>query len=93
LVPQQHPIFSFAQDSIHEIFVAAADTELQVLNEAYMQDEKPTLRRRAHTILLSNRGYTINQISNIRAVRVVVLPVGTDCWSWVHGIHWAATAC
>jgi hypothetical protein len=49
--------------------VATADTERQVLNEAFMQGEKPTLRRSAHTILLSNRGYTINQISYILAVR------------------------
>jgi hypothetical protein len=49
--------------------VAAADTECQVLNEAFMQGEKPTLRRSAHTILLRNRGDTINQISNILVVR------------------------
>lgn len=46
-----------------------SDTEFQVLNDAYMQGEKPTLRRRAHAILLSNKGYTINQISDILAVR------------------------
>jgi hypothetical protein len=46
-----------------------SDTDLQALNDAYMQGEKPTLRRRAHGILLSNKGYTINQISDILAVK------------------------
>ena len=46
-----------------------SDTDLQVLNDAYMQGEKPALRRRAHAILLSNKGYTINQISDILAVK------------------------
>jgi transposase len=46
-----------------------SDTDLQVLSDAYIQGEKPALRRRAHAILLSNKGYTINQISDILAVR------------------------
>ena len=29
-----------------------SDTDLQVLSDAYMQSEKPALRRRAHAILL-----------------------------------------
>jgi hypothetical protein len=37
--------------------------EFQVLNDACMQGEKPTLRHRVHAILLSNKGYAINQIS------------------------------
>lgn len=48
-------------------------TDIQELNEAYLYDEKPTLRRRAHAILLSNNEQTINQISKI-------LSVGRDTW-------------
>lgn len=57
-----------------------SDTDLQVLNYAYMQGEKPALRRRAHAILLSNKGYTINQISDILAVRRGTVSIWLDAW-------------
>lgn len=57
-----------------------SDTDLQVLNDAYMQGEKPALRRRAHAILLSNKGYTINQISDILAVRRGTVSIWFDAW-------------
>lgn len=57
-----------------------SDTDLQVLNDAYMQGEKPALRRRAHAILLSNKGYTINQISDILAVRRGAVSMWLKAW-------------
>lgn len=51
-------------------FVAPlTDFEQQTLTSAYQHDEKRTLRRRAHAILLSHQGNTINQISKILQVR------------------------
>lgn len=57
-----------------------SDTDLQVLSDAYMQSEKPALRRRAHAILLSNKGYTINQISDILAVRRGAVSMWLKAW-------------
>lgn len=57
-----------------------SDTDLQVLNDAYMQGEKPALRRRAHAILLSNKGYTINQISDILAVKRGAVSIWLNAW-------------
>ena len=57
-----------------------SDTDLQVLSDAYMQSEKPALRRRAHAILLSNKGYTINQISDIHAVRRGAVSMWLKAW-------------
>ena len=57
-----------------------SDTDLQVLNDVYMQGEKPALRRRAHAILLSNKGYTINQISDIFAVRRGAVSIWLKAW-------------
>ena len=42
-----------------------SDTNLQVLMDAYQQGEKPAFRRRAHAIMLSHKGYTMVQISDI----------------------------
>ncbi|WP_339934452.1 hypothetical protein [Vreelandella glaciei] len=42
-----------------------SDTDLQALMVTYTHGKKPALRRRAHTIVLSHRGHTINQICNI----------------------------
>lgn len=51
-------------------FVAPlTDAEEQTLNSAYHHGEKRALRRRAHAILLSAQGHTINQISEILQVR------------------------
>lgn len=51
-------------------FVAPlTDSEQQKLSSAYHHGEKRALRRRAHAILLSNQGHTINQISQILEVR------------------------
>lgn len=44
-------------------------SEQQTLSSAYHHGEKRALRRRAHAILLSNQGHTINQISQILEVR------------------------
>lgn len=45
------------------------EAEQQTLTSAYQHGEKPALRRRAHAILLSDQGHTINQISEILQVR------------------------
>ena len=51
-------------------FVAPlTDSEEQTLTSAYHHGEKRALRRRAHAILLSAQGRTINQISEILQVR------------------------
>ena len=57
-----------------------SDTDLQVLSDAYIQGEKPALRRRAHAILLSNKGYTINQISDILAIRRGAVSIWLKAW-------------
>ena len=47
-------------------FIASlSDSEQQALTSAYQHGEKRALRRRAHAILLSHQGHTINQISEI----------------------------
>lgn len=46
-----------------------SDSEQQTLTSAYQDGEKRALRRRAHAILLSHQGHTINQISEILQVR------------------------
>ncbi|MCK0716484.1 IS630 family transposase [Chromohalobacter sarecensis] len=45
------------------------DAEQQTLTSAYQHGEKRALRRRAHAILLSGQGHTINQISEVLQVR------------------------
>ena len=51
-------------------FVAPlTEPEQQTLTSAYHHGEKRALRRRAHAILLSDQGHTINQISEILQVR------------------------
>lgn len=51
-------------------FVAPlTDSEQQMLSSAYHRSEKRALRHRAHAILLSHQGHTINQISQILEVR------------------------
>ena len=46
-----------------------SDSEQQTLTSAYQDGEKRALRRRAHAILLSHQGHTINKISEILQVR------------------------
>ena len=51
-------------------FVAPlTDAEQQTLSSAYHYGEKRALRRRAHAVLLSHQGHTINHISQILEVR------------------------
>ena len=65
-------------------FVAPlTDSEQQTLTSAYHHGEKRALRRRAHAILLSDKGHTINQITEI-------LQVGRDAVSrWLK--QWEAS--
>ncbi len=43
-------------------FIASlSDSEQQALTSAYQHGEKRALRRRAHAILLSHQGHTINR--------------------------------
>lgn len=44
------------------------ESEQQLLTSAYHHGEKRALRHRAHAILLSDQGHTINQISEILQV-------------------------
>jgi transposase len=48
---------------------ALTKPEQQALTSAYYNGEKPALRRRAHAILLSDQGHTVNEISGILKVR------------------------
>ncbi|MGP9768817.1 IS630 family transposase, partial [Halomonas sp. AOP13-D3-9] len=51
-------------------FVASlTQSEHQTLTSTYHHGEKRALRRRAHAILLSDRGHTIDQISEVLQVR------------------------
>ncbi len=45
-----------------------------------MQSERQALRRRTHAILLSNKGYSINQISDILAVRRGTVSIWLNAW-------------
>lgn len=57
-----------------------SDTDLQALMEAYTHAEKPALRRRAHAIVLSHKGYSINQISDILAITRETVSLWFDAW-------------
>lgn len=57
-----------------------SDSDLQALTEAYQYGEKPTLRRRAHAILLSAKGYGINQITDILAMTRETVSTWIDTW-------------
>lgn len=56
------------------------DSDLQALTEAYQRGEKPALRRRAHAIVLSHKGYTINQISDILLATRETVSLWLDAW-------------
>ncbi len=57
-----------------------SDIDLQALNDAYRQGDKLALRRRAHAILLSHKGYTLNQISDILAVTRATVSLWFEAW-------------
>lgn len=57
-----------------------SDAEIQALSDACEHGEKPALRRRAHGILLSNNGHTLNQISKKLAVRRDTVGRWLDAW-------------
>ncbi|WP_406565596.1 IS630 family transposase [Halomonas jincaotanensis] len=68
-------------------FVATlSDTDLQVLMEAYQQGEKPAFRRRAHAIVLSHKGHTIDQISDILGATRETVANWLSAWE-AHGIE------
>lgn len=52
-----------------KLSITLAPDEYKALDEAYQHGEKPAFRRRAHAILLSHQGYTVNQISDVLDVR------------------------
>lgn len=57
-----------------------SDTEIQSLRDASQHASKPAQRRRAHGILLSHKGYTINQISEILEVRRETVARWLSAW-------------
>lgn len=57
-----------------------SDTEIQSLRDASQHASKPAQRRRAHGILLSHKGYTINQISEILEVRRETVARWLNAW-------------
>lgn len=62
-------------------FVASlTDAEQQVLSTAYHDDEKRALHRRSHAILLSDQGYTIQQICDILQVKRNTVSIWLKSW-------------
>ncbi|WP_311947051.1 IS630 family transposase [Halomonas piscis] len=57
-----------------------SESELHTLLSAYHHGEKRALRRRAHAILLSDQGHTINQISEILQVRRDAVSIWLKKW-------------
>lgn len=57
-----------------------SDSEQQTLLSAYNHDDKRALRRRAHAILLSDKGHTINQIIEILQVRRDAVSIWLKKW-------------
>lgn len=57
-----------------------SDPDCHALSDAYRHGEKSALRRRAHAILLSHNDHTINQISEILAVRRDTVSRWIDAW-------------
>lgn len=57
-----------------------SDTDRQILNDAQMQSHKPALRRRAHAILLSDKGYAIKQITTIVAASRGTVSIWLNNW-------------
>ncbi|NOG31886.1 IS630 family transposase [Halomonas sp. TBZ9] len=50
-------------------FISLTPDQQRIVNNAYQYGEKRALRRRAHAILLSHKGHTINQIRDILGVK------------------------
>ena len=50
-------------------FISLTPDQQPIVNDAYQHGEKRALRRRAHAILLSHKGHTINQIRDILGVK------------------------
>ncbi|AJY48935.1 hypothetical protein KO116_00427 [Halomonas sp. KO116] len=50
-------------------FNALTPDQKSIVNDTYQHGEKRALRRRAHAILLSHKGHTINQIHGILGVK------------------------
>ncbi len=57
-----------------------SDAEVQSLRDASKNASKPAQRRRAHGILLSHKGYTINQISEILDVQRDTVTRWLNAW-------------
>lgn len=57
-----------------------SDTDLQALMTTHTYGKKPALRRRAHAIVLSHQGHTINQICNILSVTRETVSLWFDAW-------------
>jgi|TARA_R110002012_G_C11545232_1_gene601856 transposase len=50
-------------------FISLTPEQQLILNDAYQHGVKRALRRRAHAILLSHKGHSINQIHDILGVK------------------------
>ena len=50
-------------------FISLTPDQQLIVNDAYQHGAKRALRRRAHAILLSHKGHSINQIRNILGVK------------------------
>ena len=57
-----------------------SDTDLQTLMATYTYGVKPALRRRAHAIVLSHQGHTIDQICKILSVTRETVSLWFDAW-------------
>src|SRR5690554_6468958 len=57
-----------------------SDENIQALTEAYTYADQPGLRRRAHAILLSHKGYPINQISDILTIHRETVSLWLSKW-------------
>ncbi len=57
-----------------------SDADRQSLMMTYTYGEKPALRRRAHAIVLSHQGHTIDQICTILSVTRETVSLWFDAW-------------
>ena len=57
-----------------------SDADLQALMTTYTYGKKPALRRRAHAIVLSHQGHTINHICKILSVTRETVSLWFDAW-------------
>ena len=56
------------------------EMQVEQLKDLHHNDESARVRMRAHSILLSNRGYTINQIADIYQVHRDTVSGWIDAW-------------